>query len=100
VWKATVRGLVSGNGCTVAIYRLGPLNETLVSLKAALDQLDKVDAALGTFINSSSSNSSSRLAAARRHDKRQVVVTTVTTVEVITVVTQYQSIIVSAGTFF
>jgi hypothetical protein len=78
------------------VTKLGALNETLRYLKAALDQLDKVDTALGNLINNSGNNATTTVAAVRK--QRQIVeITTVTTVQVITVVTQYQSIIVTNG---
>jgi hypothetical protein len=85
------------------VTKLGALNETLRYLKAALDQLDKVDTALGSLLNSSSSSgnssdTSTTAASAGKKEKRQAVeITTVTTVQVVTVVTQYQSIIVTKG---
>ena len=82
--------------------KLGALNETLQYLVAALDQLGKVDDALGTLINNSDSLDTTGSTAAARLKRQVVVVSTVvvvTTVQVITVVTRYQTIITSRGKF-
>jgi uncharacterized membrane protein YgcG len=77
--------------------KLAALNSTLVSLVAALQQLNTVNETLNIFINGSNSLTANAAVAAHRQQRQVAVVTVETTVTVTTTVTLYQTQLQSQG---